>query len=129
MIEYGITLRKGMREVEQYNFEEIYEILNTFIDYTKECRFTMPDLLYYLKFRLGIDCLGDFNNIDDNTSKFDDCVQITEEQYYNLIFSEPSKEELIVLNKLNKVIKKYLKTGNMPDPYIECEKKKKIKLK
>jgi hypothetical protein len=122
-----------MREVEQYNYEEIYEILNTFIDYTKECRFTMPDLLYYLKFNLGVDCLEDFNNIESeclvNNDLSNNSDSITEEQYYHLVFSEPSKEDLLVLNKLNKVMRKYFKTGNIPDPYIECENRNKKKLK
>ena len=119
--------------MEQYNFEEIYEILNTFIDYTKECRFTMPDLLYYLKFNLEVDCLEDFNNIESeylvNNNLSDNSDSITDKQYYNLVFSELSKEDFVVLNKLNKVMRKYLKTGDIPDPYIECEKNNKSKLK
>ena len=126
-----------MEKKEKYNFDEIYEILTNFIDYTKECNYDLPELLYYLKFKLGIDCLEDFNNLEEmnlsesanfytNDSVNDD--GISEEEFYSFIFNEISEENQVVLNKLERVIKRYLKTGDIPDLYIECQKNKKLKL-
>ena len=124
---------KRDERMDKYNFDEIYEVLTNFVDYTKKCKYDIPDLLYYLKFKLDIDCLEDFNNIgvedlDDifvsNSSNDND---ISEEEYYKIVFSEVSDEDQIVLNKLEKVINKYLKTGVIPDLYIESEKKCKTK--
>lgn len=115
---------------DKYNYEEIYEILTNFIDYNKDCNYDIPELLYYLKFNHNVDCLEDFKNIDEvllqDSGETDD---IKEEDYYRLIFTDITEENQNVLNKLDKIIKKYLKTGFIPDPYIECEKKKVLKLK
>lgn len=119
--------------MDKYNFDEIYEVLTNFVDYTKKCKYDIPDLLYYLKFKLGIDCLEEFNNI--GIEDLDDIFVsnsfnengISEEEYYKIVFNEVSDEDQIVLNKLERVINKYLKTGVIPDLYIESEKKCKTK--
>ena len=113
----------------KYNYEEIYEILTNFIDYNQDCNYDIPELLYYLKFNHNVDCLGDFKNIGQEFIEVLDDDDMKEEDYYRLVFTDITEENQNVLNKLDKAIKRYLKTGFIPDPYIECEKKKTLKLK
>ena len=94
---------------DKYNYEEIYEV--------------------YLKFNLNVDCLKDFKNIGQEFIEVLDDDDMKEEDYYRLVFTDITEENQNALNRLDKVIKRYLKTGFIPDTYIECEKKKTLKLK
>ena len=121
----------------KYNYEEIYELIRDFVDYNKECQYDIPDLFYYLKYKMGIDCLDDWNKIGEDYLEDSDDIYTNnlklsneeEKKYYEFLFSEISDNQKEVLNELEKVINKYLKTGIIPDPYIESQKKKTLLLR
>ena len=111
----------------KYDYDEICDILNDFIYSNDKCNYNLYDLLHYLKYKMNINCLDNFNNEIEQFQDEDDFImnqdneEISEEDYYHLIFDNLTLEDQLVLNKLEKVIKRYLKTRKVPDSYVESE--------
>lgn len=108
----------------KYDYDEICDILNEFIYSNDKCNYNLYDLLHYLKYKMNINCLDNFNNeieqyVDEEENSF--IGNQDDEDYYNLIFDNLTLDDQLVLNKLEKVIKKYLKTRKVPDSYVESE--------
>lgn len=108
----------------KYDYDEICDILNEFIYFNDKCNYNLYDLLHYLKYKMNINCLDNFNNeieqyVDEEENSF--IGNQDDEDYYNLIFDNLTLDDQLVLNKLEKVIKKYLKTRKVPDSYVESE--------
>ena len=108
----------------KYDYDEICDILNEFIYSNDKCNYNLYDLLHYLKYKMNINCLDNFNNeieqyVDEEENSF--VTNQDDEDYYNLIFDNLTLDDQLVLNKLEKVIKKYLKTRKVPDSYVESE--------
>ena len=85
----------------KYNYEEIYELIRDFVDYNKECQYDIPDLFYYLKYKMGIDCLDDWNKIGEDYLEDSDDIYTNnlklsneeEKKYYEFLFSEISDNQ------------------------------------
>ena len=105
----------------EINPEEILNVVDEFVSYTDDCEYDTIDLAYYLKYKLGIDCLKAYGDISDESG-------ISEEEYYKFLFENPNLKQQKVLMNFKKVIINYLRDNKFPDPYIELENNKKNKL-
>ena len=98
-----------------YDPEILEEITQEFVTYNDDCMYDSTDLLHYLKYSLGIDCLKEEYHID--------CLE-EDEEYYIDLFNTNDLNEQRILMKYSKLIREYLDTGKCPDWYIILETEK-----